>query len=126
MDPAKLSREQQMEALLFLLFLKKKRMGDVKGQARINGAPQQAYIHKEEAASPTLSTELTFITASTATSEEQKVKCYDIPSKFVNTDMEEDVLMVLKGASEVQSKMIIMGHQISSCHVPVVRSFFIL
>ncbi len=30
------------------------------------------------------------------------------------------------GASEVQSKMIIMGHQISSCHVPVVRSFFIL
>jgi hypothetical protein len=29
-------------------------------------------------------------------------------------------------ASEVQSKMIIMGHQISSCHVPVVRSFFVL
>jgi hypothetical protein len=28
--------------------------------------------------------------------------------------------------SEVQSKMIIMGHQISSCHVLVVRSFFIL
>jgi hypothetical protein len=27
--------------------------------------------------------------------------------------------------SEVQSKMIFMGHQISSCHVPVVRSFFI-
>ncbi len=29
-------------------------------------------------------------------------------------------------SSEVQSKMIIMGHQISSCHVLVVRSFFIL
>jgi hypothetical protein len=29
-------------------------------------------------------------------------------------------------ASEVQSKMIFMGHQISSCHVPVVRSLFIL
>jgi hypothetical protein len=28
--------------------------------------------------------------------------------------------------SEVQNKMIIMEHQISSCHVPVVRSFFIL
>jgi hypothetical protein len=27
---------------------------------------------------------------------------------------------------EVQSKMIFMGHQISSYHVPVVRSFFIL
>jgi hypothetical protein len=29
-------------------------------------------------------------------------------------------------SSEVQSKMIIVGHQILSCHVPVVRSFFIL
>ena len=29
----------------------------------------------------------------------------------------------LQKTSEVQSKMIIMGHQISSCHVPVVRSF---
>ncbi len=28
-------------------------------------------------------------------------------------------------SSEVQSKMIFMGHQISSCRVPVVRSFFI-
>ncbi len=29
-------------------------------------------------------------------------------------------------ASEVQNKMIIMRHQILSCRVPVVRSFFIL
>ncbi len=29
-------------------------------------------------------------------------------------------------ASEVQSKTIFMGHQISSCHVLVVMSFFIL
>ncbi len=29
-------------------------------------------------------------------------------------------------SSEVQNKMIIMGHQLSSCHVTVVRSFFIL
>ncbi len=28
--------------------------------------------------------------------------------------------------SEVQNKMIIMGHQILSCHIPVVRSIFIL
>jgi hypothetical protein len=27
-------------------------------------------------------------------------------------------------SSEVQSKVIFMGHQILSCHVPVVRSFF--
>jgi hypothetical protein len=33
---------------------------------------------------------------------------------------------MIRLASEVQSKMIFMGHQILSCHVPVVRSFFIL
>ena len=33
---------------------------------------------------------------------------------------------MILGSSEVQSKMIFMGHQILSCHVPVVRSFFIL
>ncbi len=32
--------------------------------------------------------------------------------------------LINKTASEMQSKMIIMGQQISSCHVPVVRSFF--
>jgi hypothetical protein len=39
----------------------------------------------------------------------------------VETGGEEDTDDV---ASEVQSKMIFMGHQILSCHVPVVRSFF--
>ncbi len=33
---------------------------------------------------------------------------------------------IILPTSEVQSKMIFMGHQISSCHVLVVRSFFIL
>jgi hypothetical protein len=66
-------------------------------RACINGAPQRAYISKEEAASPTVSTESTFITASIAAHEHRKVRCYDIPSAFVNTDVDEDVLMVLKG-----------------------------
>jgi hypothetical protein len=38
----------------------------------------------------------------------------------------DDIDPTQKAPSEVQSKMIFMGHQASSCHVPVVRSFFIL
>jgi hypothetical protein len=88
-----------MKALSSLLFLKEKKMGKVKvkGQVCINGAPQRAYIPKEEASLPTVSTESTFITAAIAASERRKVRCYDIPSAFVNTDVDEDVLMVLKG-----------------------------
>ena len=93
----RLSREQKMRALSSLLFLKEKRTGDVKGRACVNGAPQRAYIPKEEAASPTVSTESTFITASIAAHEKRFVRCYDVPSAFVNTDVDEEVIMVLKG-----------------------------
>ncbi len=87
MDPAKLSREEQMQALSLLLFLKEKQTGKIKGRACLNGAPQRAYIPKEDAASPTVSTESTFITGAIAASERRKVRCYDVPSAFVNTDV---------------------------------------
>ncbi len=38
-------------------------------------------------------------------------------------DVSECMNTYCNNTSEVQSKMIFMGHQISSCHVPVVRSF---
>jgi len=58
--------------------------------------PQQAYISKEEAASPTVSTESTFITVTIAAVEKRKMRCYDVPSAFVNTEVDKDVIMVLK------------------------------
>ncbi len=97
LEVGKLSREPRMRALSSLLFLKEKRTGDSKGRACINGAPQQAYIPKEDAASPTVSTESTFITATIAATEKRKVRCYDVPSAFVNMEVDEDVIMVLKG-----------------------------
>ncbi len=63
-----------------LLFLKKKRTGKIKGRGCLNGAPQRAYIAKEDAASPTVSTESTFITGVIAASKLRKVRCYNVPS----------------------------------------------
>ncbi len=97
MHPSQLEQEEKMRALSSLLFLKEKHTGQIKGRACINGVPQRAYIPKEEAALPTVSTESTFITAAIATSENRKVHCYDVPSAFVNTDVDKDILMVLKG-----------------------------
>ncbi len=97
MEASKLSCEQCMHALSLLLFLKEKQMGDIKGRACINGMTQRAYIAKEDAASPMVATESTFITATIAAKERRKVQCYDVPSAFVNTDVDEDVVMVLKG-----------------------------
>jgi len=75
MDAGKLSREQRMRALSSLLFLKEKRTEDIKGRACIKGAPQRAYIPKEDAALPTVSTESTFVTATIAAKEGRKVRC---------------------------------------------------
>ena len=97
MDPMKLSKEEQMRALSLLLFLKEKQIGKVKGWACLNGAPQRAYISKEDAVLPTVSTVLTFITAAIAASERQTIQCCDVLSVFVNTDVNKDILMVLKG-----------------------------
>jgi hypothetical protein len=97
MDSTKLSREEKIKALSSLLFLKEKQTGKIKGRVYTNGAPQWAYIPKEDAASPTVLTVSTFVTVAIAANKKRKVRCFDIPSAFVNTDVDEDVLMVLKG-----------------------------
>jgi hypothetical protein len=117
MDQAKLSQEEQMQALLLLLFLKEKRTVKIKGRGCLNGAPQRAYIPKEDAASPTVSMESTFITGAIAASKHRKVRCCNIPSAFVNTDVDKDVLMVLKG--ELAEMMIQITPQVYRKYVTV-------
>jgi hypothetical protein len=112
-DPRKLTQEDRMKALSSLMFLKEKQGGKIKGRTCINGAPQRGYIPKEEEASPTVSTESTFITAMIAASKKRNVRCYNIPNTFVNTDMDEDILMVLKG--ELAEMMITIAPQVYTC-----------
>ena len=115
----KLSREQRIRALSSLLFLKEKRTGDIKGRACINGAPQRSYIPKEDAASPTVSTESTFITATIAAKEGRRVRCYDVPSAFVNADVDKDVIMVLKG--ELADMMVQIAPEVYRRYVTIDR-----
>jgi hypothetical protein len=87
----------KMRVLSLLLFLKEKQTRQIKGRAGINRVPKRVHIPNEESALPTVSTESTFITAVIAASENRKVRCYDVPSAFINTDVNKDILMVLKG-----------------------------
>ncbi len=97
MHLSQLGQEEKMRVLSLLLFLKEKQTGQVKGRACINGVPQRGYIPIEEAVLPTISTESTLIMAAIAASENRKIHCYDVPSAFVNTDIDKNVLMGLKG-----------------------------
>ncbi len=66
---------------------------------------------------PMVSTELTFITASIAAKEKRMVRCYDVPSTFVNTDVDKDVLMVLKG--ELAEMMVQIAPQIYQKYIMI-------
>ena len=57
-----LTHEQRKEALAYLMFLKQKRCGKVKGRGCTDGRKQRAYIAKEESTAPTVSTEAVFLT----------------------------------------------------------------
>jgi hypothetical protein len=85
----------------------------------VNGAPQRVYISKDETASPTVSTESTFITSLIAAKERCTVQCYDVPSVFVNTDVDEEVIMVLKG--ELAEMMIHIVPEVDRKYVSVDR-----
>ena len=68
---------------------------------------------------PMVSTESTFIIASITASEKRKVRCYDVPSAFVNTDMDKDVLILLKG--ELAEMMIQIAPHVYRKYVTVDR-----
>mmetsp|Transcript_7190 Transcript_7190/g.15685 ORF Transcript_7190/g.15685 Transcript_7190/m.15685 type:complete len:221 (-) Transcript_7190:165-827(-) len=53
-DPSKLARGSKSAALRYLMFLKRKRDGTIKGRGCADGRPQRAYINKEESSSPTI------------------------------------------------------------------------
>jgi hypothetical protein len=48
------------------------------------------------------------------------VRCYDVPSAFVNTDMEKDMLMVLKG--ELVEMMVQIVPQIYQKYITMDKS----
>ena len=75
------------------------------------------YIPKEEAVSPTVSTESVIITLVIAASKRRHVRCYDVLSAFVNTNMDENLLMLLKG--ELTEMMVHIAPQIYQKYISV-------
>ena len=100
MQPIKrkdLSPTQKREALGYLMFLRKKRNGTVKGRGCADGCKQRAYITKEESTSPTISTEAVFLTAVMDAWEGRKVAVLDVPGAFIQVDMDETVHVRFEG-----------------------------
>ena len=92
-----LSWNEVQQALGYLMFLKRKRCGKIKGQGCADGRKQRAYIDKEDSASPTVATDSVFITAVIDALERRVVAVADIPGAFMHSDMDPGVYMRLTG-----------------------------
>lgn len=87
--PTELTSQQKKEALAYLMFLKRKRGGMIKGRGCADGRKQRAYTAKEDAASPTVATEAVFLTAVIDAMEGREVAVFDVPGAFMQADMDE-------------------------------------
>ena len=68
-----------------LFFLTEKRDGRIKGRTCANGSVQRAWMGREDASSPTATTEGVLITAAIDAHEQRDVRVADIPNAFIQT-----------------------------------------
>ena len=92
-----LTKEQIRQALGYLMFLKRKRCGKIKGRGCADGRKQRAFIAKEDASLPTVATEAVFMTAILDAMERREVAVIDIPGAFMQAIMNPGVYMRITG-----------------------------
>ena len=92
-----LTPEQKKQALASLIFLTEKRCGRLKTRACVNGSTQRDYIPKENTASPTIMNDSVMIQSSIDVHEGRVVVTLDIPGVFLHADLDEEVIMLLRG-----------------------------
>ena len=93
----KLTREERRAALNYLMFLKKKRNGQIKGRGCADGRKQRLHTNKEVASSPTAAIESVMLSCVIDANERRDVATVDIPGAFMQADMDELVHMRLDG-----------------------------
>jgi hypothetical protein len=100
MEPVRksdLTPAERKGALRYLMFLKEKRTGQIKGRGCADGRFQRKYMSKEETSSPTVATEALILSCVIDAIEERDVATCDIPGAFMQSDMKGKVIMKLEG-----------------------------
>jgi len=91
-------RKRAMESLIFLT---QKWDGRIKARTCANGSTQRGCIPKEDAASPTASTEAVILTGVIDAKQNRDVMTLDIPNAFVQTEIpegEEKIIIKIRRA----------------------------
>jgi hypothetical protein len=89
-----LTPEEWRKALAYLMFLKQKRCGKVKGHGCADGRKQRRYTDQADVASPTVATEAVFLTAVIDALENHDVAVIDTPGAFMQVDLDDEMIHV--------------------------------
>jgi hypothetical protein len=83
-----LTREEKSKSLNYLMCLKQKRIGRIKGRGCADGRKQRLHKTKEETSAPTLATESLFLSCTIDAKERRNTVKPDIPGAFMQTDVD--------------------------------------
>jgi hypothetical protein len=112
-----LTPKQKQEALAYLMFLKWKRCGKIKGCGCADGRKQHAYTAHKDAASPTMATKMIFLMAVIYALEGHDVAIIDVPGAFMQADMDELVHVWFTGKIMLDMLLEIDPEMYSPCVV---------
>lgn len=87
-----LTEVEKQEALEYLMFLKEKANGDVKGRGCADGRKQRKSTPKEESSSPTVAIESVLISCTIDAKQKRDVGTINLPGAFMQADMEGKVV----------------------------------
>jgi hypothetical protein len=96
-NPSDLTPSERDKVLEYLMFLKEKRCGKIKGRGCADERIQRLWTEKHDAASPTAYLESLLLTVSVDAKEGRKVATVDIPGAFLDVDQDEIVHVRLRG-----------------------------
>lgn len=97
LKPTDITPDVKKRALGYLMFLKKKRSGEIKGRGCADGRPQRIYKSKMETSSPTAHTESIFMGCAIDAREGREVAHVDIPGAFLQTQASDETIIKLQG-----------------------------
>eukprot|EP00957_Ditylum_brightwellii_P001556 121820-Ditylum_brightwellii.AAC.1 len=96
-NPDEMTKDEKKAALQYLMFLKRKRCGKIKGRGCADGRKQRAYKKKEDVSAPTVAVESLMLSCIIDAMEERAVATCDIPGAFMQADMDELIHMKVEG-----------------------------
>ena len=98
--PEDITQIEKQKAMNSLIFLTEKKDGTIKARACANGSSQRKFIMKEEAASPTVTTEGLLTTCIIDAKQNRDIVTLDKPNAFVQTPLltsKEQIIMTMDG-----------------------------